>query len=281
MNDLVLRPEWSAGEQSQRYEEWERTQQWLAMLAGLRYVDVLPEDNQYWGMCERADQYDAAKNDLASDIATEHTRLLYAWSSVERVLRLLRMPDVPDRRANNRYNQACQAITNAFPGDRGLEHYACAVKHLTDHATREPSLRAERPLQDAGQVRPWRSSNSLLLSLGNAMRNIPAHGAVTLSDPEDWSEDSLSGDRALPSAAHAPRVATRGLLLSLQQLLIVTCDLGPSFDAQSEEFGWPVRTTDGGWKAAYEPTVEDLLRCAHLLPPDADTLDDAFSPDGQ
>ena len=139
---------------------------------------------RYWGMCERADEYDAAKNELARRHRDKSAaRLLYAWSSVERVLpaaqdagrsrpscattatgtgpaRPSRMPSAVDQRS-----RALRLRRQAPNGPCDAESRACGPK---------------RPLQGAGQVRPWRSSGSLLLSLGNAMRNVPARGAVTL-----------------------------------------------------------------------------------------------------
>ena len=270
MDQLRFQGDWLACERGEAEAEWERIRQWLGMLAGLRYVDVVPWDNRYWGLCERAEAYDDEKNDIVTDMATEETRLLYAWGAIERLMKALKLPPVPDKRADKPYNRASLVITKAFPPERALPHYSHVLRHLKDHVARDYGLAADRALRRAGEERPWRSENAQLLSLGKAMRNIPAHGESAYPEPTDWNESNGPRRRRLHPAAHAPRLATRGLLLSLQQLLAATTEMAPGAEFEAEEFGWWVQSTDGSWRRVEEPRLTDLLRSAHLQPPDDD-----------
>lgn len=267
-SQLELRPERVGCAHKEAQYEWDQIRQWLAMVSGLRHVDVTPEQRNYWGLCERAEMYDDAKNDVVSDVATEETRLLYAWGATERLMRVLAMPAVPDKAANGKpYNRASQLITTAFPEGEGLEHYDHVLRHLRHHAADDSGLSGDRALTDAAKERPWRNVNAVLLPLGAATRNIHAHGASSYPEPENWHEDARSRNPSLHPAAHAPRLACRGLLLSIQQLLSVTTTTGQHSDFEAEEFGWPVRE-GGDWQWIEEPSARQLLIGTHLQPPE-------------
>lgn len=203
-SQLRLLPEYTGCQPEEAGYEWVQTRQWLSMVAGLNFVDVTPNRFNYWGpMCERADAYDGAKNDVVSDVATEETRLLYAWGATERLLQLLRLPDVPDKRANGKlYNRASLLISTAFTEPNALEHYSHVVNHLRGHVTADVGLSEDRALISAGEERPWRNSNAVLLPLRAAIRNVPAHGASEYPEPEDWHTESPAASRPLHSAAH-------------------------------------------------------------------------------
>lgn len=249
--------------------EWAQVRQWLSMVAGLRYVDVIPVQNNYWGMCERADEYDDAKNYLVSDIATEETRLLYAWGATERLMKMLRLPSLPSRQANRRdYNRASALIDSLPEAQRRLDHYSCVRKHLVRHANGDRDLARDRGLREATELRPWRSEESALLAIGAALRNLPAHGESSYGEPDTWRDEP--GPRALPTAAHASRLGCRGLLLTVQQLLSVIGQTHDDSDFEAEEFGWWIKNPSQDWERTEHPTAAHVLRVAHLAPPDDD-----------
>jgi hypothetical protein len=246
--------------------EWSRVRQWLAMVAGLEYVDVVPITNAYWGICEGADDYDDAKNYLVSDVATEETRLHYAWGAVERLLRVLQLPVLADKQANRRlYNRATSLIATEFSSNCELAHYPHVARHLLAHTAADTGLRGDRALREASVERAWRPASTVLLPLGAAMRNIPAHGASEYGEPTEWGtrEDA----RKLPEDAHAARLACRGLLLSIQQLLAISTEMDPSCDLEAEELGWPILNSASEWFPSTSPTAVQLLTTAHLAPP--------------
>jgi len=137
----------------------------------------------------------------------------------------------------------------------------------------EPALSTDKALRGAFQKAPWLSEAAMLLAGGNALRNIPAHGDATMPEPDDWDDESSDTQGTLPSVLHAPRLGTRGLLLSLQMLVSETAagDLRGSWIAP--EVGWWVKEANGEWARDNAPGAKQLLFTAHLKPPAADDDD--------
>ncbi|MFB4293444.1 hypothetical protein ACBI99_37805 [Nonomuraea sp. ATR24] len=250
--------------------EWMRIQQWLEMAAGLRFVDIerFEDDGSTW-LCGSAVRYNDAHNNIASDWATEQIRLHYVWSAIERLLKVIRLPSIPRETAyDRRYIRAAKYLTQRVPTTQLPVHYNCTLRHLRKHVMQDSDLTSVRRMFEAT---PIRSEAAMLLAAGNAMRNIPAHGDGTVPEPEDWSEEPIEGqDRlALPYVLHAPRVATRGLLLSLQMLVTQIATENSTENWSMPEPGWWIQS-DGVWRRDISPSSKQLLATAHLKPPASD-----------
>jgi hypothetical protein len=263
--EVLLRPKTSllAVPVDAARREWDRARQWLMMVRGLRYVDIYASDGPYW-LCSAADDWEGRRFDAVSDVATEETRLLYAWGALERLMRMLDLPSIADAKANGTHYNRASAMISAAGTDAVLDHYDCTRRHLQKHILGDPDLVEERGVKESMATKPWRADHALLLAMGASLRNIPAHGARDQPEPTNGSDSQVR--RPMHSDAHAPRLATRGLLLSIQQLLALCSEVGDHSDFEAEEIGWWTRRA-GDWILTPEPQVTDLLECGHLKPP--------------
>ncbi|MFZ4131139.1 hypothetical protein ACOZEM_24825 [Streptomyces cellulosae] len=263
-SDLQVRRFSSVGDAKER----ERVEQWLRVAASLQLVDV---DMSYHApdvrLCGRAYEYYSATSDLTSAYTTEYTRLLYSWSAVERLLHLLNLPGLPTFPGHDRvrgtWNKATYLLAEEWHG-RPLEHYSCTLTHLRHHVDEDDFLRSNRRLAGKFTVRPWRSVMGILLAVANELRNTPAHGDLSIPAPVTWGEDR-SGE--LPPALHVPRLAVRGLLLSMQMLIEAVLESGDHWLEQAQPCdGWWALSDSGTWDRADSPRL--VIRSAHLQPPD-------------
>lgn len=88
--------------------------------------------------------------------------------------------------------------------------------------------------------------------------------------PDPLHDDRESNRKALPSRLHIPRLATRGLGISLMMLLSTFADSGSTLDdLRTPIGGWPWRDAQSTWHASREaaPVVETVLSL-HLQAPD-------------
>jgi hypothetical protein len=248
--------------------EWRRVHQWLEMAAGLRFVDIerLEDDASLW-MCSSASRYNDAHNNIASDYATEQMRLHYVWSAVERLLKIIELPEIPRKRSTSKYSRAGVLLTERVSSGDLPEHYSCTLKHLRNHMREERELASDPAATEAVTKRAWRSESAMLLAAGNALRHIPAHGDTEVPEPDDWDENIEGAGRTLPVVLHAPRLGARGLLLSLQMLVSLTTDGKVHNSWNMPELGWWVRAADSAWTRTCAPTARELLAIAHLQPP--------------
>lgn len=263
--ELLLRPKTAliAVPVDDARREWDRARQWLMMVRGLRYVDIYASDGPYW-LCSAADDWESRRFDAVSDVATEETRLLYAWGALERLMRTLDLPPIADAKANGALYNRASAMISAAGQDTVLDHYDCTRRHLQKHILADPGLLDERGVKESMETKPWRGGHARLLAMGASLRNIPAHGSRDQPEPPNTGDSHAR--RPLHRDAHAPRLATRGLLLSLQQLLAVCSEVGDHSDFEAEEFGWWIRRGDD-WILTAEPLATELLECGHLNPP--------------
>ncbi|RAJ52537.1 hypothetical protein K376_05994 [Streptomyces sp. PsTaAH-130] len=251
--------------------EVDRIVQWLQMAASLRIAHIDMSDHApgvY--LCKGMSEYYASDSELTSAYATEYTRLLYTWCSVERLLQVLQLPSLPrfdgwKKVKNDRWNSATYSLLNTPVPD----HYNCIAEHLKRHVQKDPDLSNMPQLLQAFEVTPWRSTSGSLLLAANRLRNMPAHGDLSIPTPV-LGDERIKIKQQL--ALHAPRLAVRGLLMSMQMLL--TClehpddywngNIGP-------EEGWWMRDDQGVWKTSDDDThPKHSVSVAHLLPVDAD-----------
>ncbi|MFD4226747.1 hypothetical protein [Streptomyces sp. NPDC058545] len=247
--------------------ERHRIEQWLRVAASLQVVDVdmsyHAPDVQY---CGRAFEYSSAVSDLTSMYATEYTRLLYTWSAVERLLKIMDLPSLPTfpghKKIVGTWNKATYFLTQRSHGEP-LEHYVCTMKHLRRHVDQDVSLKGNKRLVGKFSVLPWRSTPGILLAVANELRNTPAHGDLSIPEPTGWGEEQ---SRDLPVTLHVPRLAVRGLLLSLQMLINAILVSGDHWLEEAQPLdGWWARTNSGEWRRTDNP--RDIIWSAHLQPP--------------
>lgn len=257
-------------------DEWPRISQWLRLAAGLRYVDVDMAYGEPMALCRPAFEYESAASELASRLVTEQTRLHYVWNAVERLLRVMKIPPVPGNRG--RFVAAANLLRSAWSSRDLPDHYSHVAEHLRQHCLYDPGLRDNARLQRALEDSASLDESGRLLIVGNQLRHPNAHGDFTVPAPSSWGSDSEAERPATERRLHAPRLAARGLALSIQMLLGGTgaeLELGilnTPFD------GWWVREGQD-WHREFEPSPERLLTDAHLPPPDDDQ--DEFEPEDQ
>lgn len=221
--------------------------QWLRLSAGLQHVDVdLSVSDGMPYLCSSAMDYLDAENTLTAQYATEFTRLQFAWNALERLLRVL--PLDPVTAAPGNFNSATQLLADHFSEPDLPPHFGCVLKHLSAHMQRDPVLAGIRKLQRSLDETPWRTASGMLLAAANQLRHVPAHGDLTIPQPETWGEDA---DDQLPRSLHPPRLAVRGLALSTQMLFAVFVrddavidpqELWPEWDgpeSAAAESAWP------------------------------------------
>lgn len=253
--------------------EWPRVSRWLQMAAGLRCVDIdIAYGEPYLPLCGRAEEYHAAASNVASVYVTEQARLQYTWNATERLLKVLRLPAVSRARGN--FNAATKLLHDHWAHREPLAHVDCVLRHLRAHAEGDPELCGG--LQAALQEAPWRGQSGLLLAAANQLRHVPAHGDLAVPQPGTWGEDEPPPSEHVARLLHAPRLASRGLALSLQMLLLAAKPLGSLHGWRTPGAGWWVLGTHGTWHREREPDWLTLLAQAHQMPPcrEDDRLDD-------
>lgn len=250
--------------------------QWLRMAAAIRVVDLdfsVAFDDPY--LCSTAMDYREAEDEIAAIHATELARLQYAWNAMERLLLILDLPTVPQ--ARGRFNGATEVLRNSFPDDESLPiHYLCTLRHLRKHVEHDVSLGAPK-LRSALEEAPWRATSGMLLAAANQLRHIPAHGDFEMPSPESWGDDREDEAR-LPRAVHAPRLATRGLALSLQMLVVAFMPKSFSIDTELvPDGGFWEQDLGREWSRTLQPAPDRLFLQAHLRPPEDEEDDDDSS----
>lgn len=249
--------------------EWERVRKWLALAGGLRHVEVQRfEDDAL--LCSTAADYAEADNYIVSHYAIENVRLQYVWNGIERLLKFLPLPDLKSYPGD--FNRV-QHLLSISDSDRWIPTYfSCVTKHLTAHITEDTAYKSDkRLLASTRPTREWRNHSGTLLDVGNRLRNFPAHGQIDVPEPAGWGEEERASGHVIPATLHAPRLATRGLLLSLQLIIATVISRDERLHAfDGPELGWWLREKDGSWKRSENPSVQSRLRSIHLEPPQAD-----------
>jgi hypothetical protein len=266
VEDLSLPVDGASIDREPLISEWPRVSQWLKAAAGLRCVDIdLAFGEPYLEMCPAADAYFAAASNVASAFMTEQTRLHYSWNAVERLLEVLSLDAVPA--APGRYNAATKRL-NDYWVDRSLpQHFDCVSQHLRQHVQHDPGLKDQRRLQKALTETPWRGPSGTPLSLASQLRHLPAHGDLALPEPATWGEDEPAPNEHLGQRLHAPRLASRGLLLTIPMLLIASRPDAGLQGWRTPRGGWWIHGDDGNWSRDPNPDWSELVSCAHLRPP--------------
>ncbi|MFF0083733.1 hypothetical protein ACFYR1_29070 [Streptomyces canus] len=248
----------------------DRIIQWLEMAASLRMAHIDMSDHAPGPyLCKGMSEYYASDSEITSAYATEYTRLLYTWCAVERLLDVLQLPPMPTfdgwkKVKRDSWNNATYHLLRTPV----VDHYHCTARHLRQHVQNDPVFAGAPQLLQAFEVTPWRSVSGSLLLAGNRLRNMPAHGDLSIPTP-------VVGDERIKIkqhlALHAPRLAARGLLMSMQMLLtsLETPDdywngnIGP-------EDGWWMRDDEGVWKGSDDGMHPKYsIAVAHLRPVDA------------
>lgn len=257
----------SASQPGATSNDWDRVRQWIQMAAGLEFVSVERLDDDSTLMCGTAADYQYAHNYLASLYATEETRLIYVWSAVERLLGIADIPSYKNIQKKHVYDRAAALLSETFSVERLPLHFLDVRAHLNAHIRNDPELRSDRRLKAASEIRPWRSDAGTLLTIGNAIRNFPAHGDVNVPEPGDWFDAGSKWLSALPCELHARRLATRGLLLSLQLLLAITCRYREDIEIDAFSGGRFIFQKGKGWAHRANPSLVEVLYSVHIRPP--------------
>ncbi|MGE2728972.1 hypothetical protein ACQI4F_05825 [Mycolicibacterium vaccae] len=263
-------------DQEQAAGDWNRIKQWLRMAAGLRFVEVEPHDDDSSYMCGPAHDYAYAHNYLACLYATEETRLIYAWSAVEQLLGSIAVPRYPGIDDKHIYDRGAALLSESFPLPTLPPHYLYVYSHLMDHLANDKERRADRRLRAATKLRDSRTQAGILLTAGNAMRNFPAHGDVDVPEPQDWAGAGSTRVEVLPSELHAHRLATRGLLLSLQMLLALTCDFTSSAHSDVHYVVPWLHESCDHLPLIFSVPLSTLLLRAHIEPVRENEIEDSF-----
>lgn len=275
LDDLSLEATEDSLNHDARVHEWPRISRWLKTAAGLRCVDIdtaFGEPHLPLSLCGvAADYYEAASN-VTSAYMTEQTRLHYAWNAMERLLEVLRPDSV--QQAPGRYNAATKLLNDHWGDSPRPEHFDCVSRHLRQHVEHDPELREQMQIQKALLDTPWRGPSGTLLSLASQLRHLPAHGDLDFPEPTAWGDSEPEPVEQLGQRIHAPRLACRGLLLSIPMLLVARPPAANLTGLCTPRSGWWVRPEGGTWNRHPNPGWQALLRSAHLRPPDCDTATD-------
>lgn len=258
--------------------EWGRVILWLRMAAGLGHVEIdLAYGEPDLFLCGRAADYHEAVSDCTSAFTTEQTRLLYAWNAVERLLKTLPLPSVSE--APSAFNRATRLLMDHWDGRELPRYFDPVLNHLCFHVENDPWLLRERRLRTAFEVTPWRTKSGFLLAAANQLRHLPAHGDLDMPQPVTWGTEAPSGSEQVASALHLPRLAARGLALSLQMLLVAG-NLNVSQEGlRTPRRGWWFYDADEEWHRG-EPPLRMLLEQAHLRPPNPERYG-LYDPDAE
>lgn len=251
--------------------EWSRVSQWLRMASGLQYVDVDTAYGHGMVLCGRAADFDAANDRRRSIEASEHTRLLYTWNAMERLLRVLRLPQVAGGGA---FAAAAAWLVQHEATAEFPEHFHCVRRHLIRHLEAQAQHSSlDRGLEQKLLLVDQDQPITHLIWAGHLMRHPTAHGDLDFDLPDDWDEATLSRRPRFPRVLHPYRLAIRGLALSMQMLLATSAP--PDVRAAgvyAPTDGWMVQV-GSSWRSIEQPHVAALVRSAHVEPPNIDDLD--------
>jgi len=107
----------------------------------------------------------------------------------------------------------------------------------------------------------------MLLAAANDLRHLPAHGALDIPEADAWGPDEPVISKSTELLLHAPRLATRGLALSIQMLLLTSAPQARLSGVRTPLHGWQVRQPRDEWDRHDAPDWRARLEQAHLHPP--------------
>jgi hypothetical protein len=137
------------------------------------------------------------------------------------------------------------------------------------HVRADTTLSGDPRLVDSVLAENAHCRPGSLILAGHQLRHIPAHGDADVPAPDDWDEQEADVPPGLDRILHGPRLAARGLLLSLQMLLSSCSAPGTKVTWDTPEEGWWVVDAHH-WERSVSPIAQELLLAAHLEPPEPD-----------
>lgn len=187
--------------------------EWLEFAAGVCTVEVLTARFDSCLMyCGNAVDYEDARSELFSRIATELTIFQFTWSAFETLSKSINPPSIPKTQRFRGADALCQRVIFYLKQTPPVDGYESVINHLKKSV---PSSCAH-PGFDQEALPLFMGRSGIGINFVREVRNEFAHGAARLPEPDD------SGDRWCGKKSRFPeqiRICSRVVLLTIQMLL--------------------------------------------------------------
>jgi hypothetical protein len=240
---------------------------WLAMVSGLRQVDVdlLPRGSARFMMCKQAIPYEDAASDTTSLYQTELTRLMYAYTAVENTIRFL-----DGRPSRTKTFHAANKYLSLSTGQLPL-HYWCILRTL--EFVRDQDLQLLQ-IDNLTKKFDWDATKGetpavVAMQVGSEIRHLATHGGLSSVMPPPMRGPDMEWTTGGRMEVQMAEAATTCLLLSIQLLFRHALQKGLIPDASPMDVdgeGWLPSEEGGAWVC--EMTAEQRLMTLHLDPND-------------
>lgn len=193
--------------------EWSNASEWLRIASGIEEVDLFTgKYDEAVGWCRPSWEYESQRSLLLSDFATELTIFLFAWGSLETIIKLVGPPKIPSHLKPGRsiIDDAIYYLQCEFEPKSPLPYYASILskyRELISDSSNNKSIVEEFVLK------PYMGITGLGIDIVRRIRNSFAHGAMKFPIPYDWIGIE-------PKDVEIISLSTRLTLLTAQMMLI-------------------------------------------------------------
>ena len=200
---------------------------WLELAAGVCKVDVLTGrfDNSLM-YCSSAREYENARSDLLTRLATELTVFSFAWCALETVSKLVDPPSIPADQRSTGANGLIDRVIFFIKPLSSLPKYRIVLSAVERVLTSHPRFAA---LLQKDPLSSHMGESGVGLDFVRRVRNDFAHGSASLPMPDVCSHGWCGRRSTEPDLI---RLSTRIVLFTIQMLLCAFYR-GKNFDIDS------------------------------------------------
>lgn len=194
--------------------EWPDAAEWLDLAAGIQQVEVVTGAFDLSLMyCESALDYENARSDCLSMLATHITMFTFVWGAFEIIGNLIQPASIPPALRQNGENSLVDRLICLLRSEPPLMSYSksfACLQNIVSHEPHYSRFLRKPPLPTffgpAGEG----------IDFVRRIRNQFAHGAAKFPQPHEWGEDAKIRPSAAQSiVAHCTLIA----LFTIQMLL--------------------------------------------------------------
>lgn len=233
---------------------WSLSSEWLYMAASVENViiDTSRFDDSTL-MCRPAWEYQSKRSELLSQLATKLTMFNFVWGAFETAIKIINPPKVPKtiKSGASIIDDALYFLKTNYEPAKSVDFYDWTVAELHDLIKQIPYY---KPLMKELRLQQAIGITGVGVHVVRKMRNMFAHGTMTMPEPEEWNLHK-------PLDHELIHQATRVILLTLQMILLTSL--------KNQVIQVELLEDDDGFP--YEEDIQIVLRSLHVnrpVPPD-------------
>jgi hypothetical protein len=192
--------------------EFNDAAEWLNLASGVKKVEVVTggEDVFY---CESVMEYEDARSELLSRLATQLTIFQFTWGAFETAATVIGPPSIPANLRSNGANGLVHRVLFFLRAARPVATYPDVLEEMRRLVARQPNYRR---LLRSGALPRHMGPSGVGLDFVRKVRNRFAHGSARFPMPDDCSVGWSGRTSPEPEII---ALSSRIVLLSIQMLL--------------------------------------------------------------